>query len=341
MIRVGISGMGAIGRRVLRHAVHRKGIVITAVNDLADTPLVAHLLRHDSTYGPFPGEVREEGDQLLVNGQPIAVLHEADPARIPWDAYGVDYVIEATGRFTDAAKASAHLRQGVRTVVISAPAKGDAPTVILGVNEDSYDPERHSVLSMGSCTTNCLLPVLRVLQEAFGVRESMMTTVHSYTNDQRVQDAPHKDLRRARAAAQNIIPTTTGAQKAVAAVWPDLGSRFSGLSLRVPTATVSLVDLVAHLERPATVQEVNEAFRSRAAGDLKGILGYSDEPLVSSDFTGSTESAVVDGPSTATVGPLVKVLAWYDNEWAYAGRLLDLIEYMNRRHSAVVAPSLG
>ncbi|MCL6594620.1 MAG: type I glyceraldehyde-3-phosphate dehydrogenase [Firmicutes bacterium] len=332
-VRVGINGgAGSIGRRVMRIASTRPGIEIVQVNDITDTATMAHMLRYDTTYGPYPGKVEAAGeDAVSVDGRRVRVTSAKDPESIPWE--GVDVVVEATGRFTDANVARQHLRPGgPRRVIISAPAKNEDITVVLGVNEERYDPERHFVLSNASCTTNCLAPVAKVLHEAFGVVEGLMTTVHSYTNDQRLLDLPHRDLRRARAAGQNMIPTTTGAAKAIGLVLPELKGRLNGLSIRVPTAAVSVVDLVVRTERPVSVESVNAALREASEGALRGILGYSEEPLVSQDFRGDARSSIVDAPSTMVVGEhMAKVVAWYDNEWGYATRLVDLVAYLAER----------
>jgi glyceraldehyde 3-phosphate dehydrogenase len=332
-VRVGINGgAGSIGRRVMRIASTRPGIEIVQVNDITDTATMAHMLRYDTTYGPYPGKVEAAGEEAVsVDGRRVRVTSAKDPASIPWE--DVDVVVEATGRFTDANAARQHLRpDGPRRVIISAPAKNEDITVVLGVNEDRYDPERHFVLSNASCTTNCLAPVAKVLHEAFGVVEGLMTTVHSYTNDQRLLDLPHRDLRRARAAGQNMIPTTTGAAKAIGLVLPELKGRLNGLSIRVPTAAVSVVDLVVRTDRPVSVESVNAALREASEGALSGILGYSEEPLVSQDFRGDARSSIVDAPSTMVVGEhMAKVVAWYDNEWGYATRLVDLVAYLAKR----------
>jgi len=293
---------------------------------------LAHLLKYDSTFGVLPHDVSVQDDTLMVDGRSVRVFQEREPGNIAWDDLGVDVVVESTGVFTDANLAKAHLGGSVKKVIISAPAKNEDITVVLGVNEDQYDPQQHHVISNASCTTNCLAPVAKVLHEKFGIREGLMTTVHAYTSDQRLLDAPHKDLRRARAAALSIVPTTTGAAKAVSLVLPDLAGRLNGFALRVPTETVSAVDLVANLERPATAEEVNAAFAEAAQGALKGILDITDLPLVSIDFKGSPYSAIVDALSTMVIGDnMVKVMAWYDNEWGYATRLVDLAAYLARR----------
>lgn len=330
-IRIGVNGFGRIGRHVVRATMERNDgkLEIVAVNDITDARTLAHLFRYDSTYGPFRGEVAAGEKSISVNGKEIEVLSVKDPAHLPWKALGVDYVVESTGLFTEGPRAAAHLAAGARRVVISAPAKNEDLTVVMGVNEGVYDPAKHHVVSNASCTTNCLAPVAKVLTDHFRIREAHMTTIHSYTMDQRLLDAPHKDLRRARASNVSMIPTTTGAATAVALVLPQLKGRFAGISIRVPTQTVSLVDLVAELEKETTAEGVNEAFRREAAGRLKGILAVSDAPLVSVDFKGDPHSAIVDAEYTMMLGTtFVKVLAWYDNEWGYANRVVDLLEFM-------------
>ncbi|WP_069804608.1 type I glyceraldehyde-3-phosphate dehydrogenase [Thermogemmatispora onikobensis] len=330
--RVGINGFGRIGRQSFKAMLERypHELEVVAINDLTDTYTNAHLLKYDSTYGRFPGQVEATPESLIVNGHSIKVLAQRDPAQIPWGDLGVDIVIESTGLFTDADKAKAHLQGGAKKVIISAPAKGEDLTIVLGVNEHMYDPARHHIISNASCTTNCLAPAAKVLNDRFGIEHGLMNTIHSYTNDQRIQDLVHKDLRRARAAALNIIPTTTGAARAVALVIPELKGRFDGMSLRVPTPTVSVVDFVATLRKPATREEVNEAYKEAAAGPLKGILDYTEEPLVSSDFRGDSHSAIIDGLSTMVTGGgyMVKVIAWYDNEWGYSTRVADLTHFV-------------
>ncbi|HLS88987.1 MAG TPA: type I glyceraldehyde-3-phosphate dehydrogenase [Sphingobacteriaceae bacterium] len=331
-VRVGINGFGRIGRCFFRQALSNSEVEVVAVNDLGQPAHLAHLLKYDSTFGVLPHDVSVQDDTLMVDGRSVRVFQEREPGNIAWDDLGVDVVVESTGVFTDANLAKAHLGGSVKKVIISAPAKNEDITVVLGVNEDQYDPQQHHVISNASCTTNCLAPVAKVLHEKFGIREGLMTTVHAYTSDQRLLDAPHKDLRRARAAALSIVPTTTGAAKAVSLVLPDLAGRLNGFALRVPTETVSAVDLVANLERPATAEEVNAAFAEAAQGALKGILDITDLPLVSIDFKGSPYSAIVDALSTMVIGDnMVKVMAWYDNEWGYATRLVDLAAYLARR----------
>jgi glyceraldehyde 3-phosphate dehydrogenase len=330
-VKVGINGFGRIGRVFYRAAWGTSGLEIVAVNDLTDAHTLAHLLKHDSVHGTFGPEVVAKGDAIFVDGRPVRVLAQKDPGSLPWRDLGVDVVVESTGRFVDRASAAKHLEAGAHKVVITAPATNPDVTVVLGVNEQTYDPTKHHVVSNASCTTNCLATVAKVLLDRFGIRRGYCTTVHAYTNDQNIQDFPHKDLRRARAGALSMIPTTTGAAKAVGLVLPSLKGKLDGISIRVPTPNVSVVDLTAELERPATVEAVNDAFRAAAAGPLKGILGYTDEPLVSVDFNGDAHSSVVDGLSTAVVdGALVKVLAWYDNEWGYSSRVRDLVALMGR-----------
>ena len=332
MARIGINGFGRIGRQTLRACLERyPALEIVAVNDLADVRTNAHLFKHDSTYGQFPGTVEAREGAIAIGGRTVAVLSERDPGKLPWRTLGVDLVIESTGRFTDAAKAGGHLAAGAKRVVISAPATGEDLTVNMGVNHTAYDPAKHRIISNGSCTTNCLSVTAKVLSQTFGIRVGFMNTIHSYTNDQVVLDVVHKDLRRARAAALNIIPTTTGAAKAISLVLPELTGRMNGLALRVPTPTVSIVDLTLTLEKAATADEVNGAFKRAAAGELKGYLGYSDEPLVSMDFKGDPRSGIIDSLSTLASGDMVKVLSWYDNEWGYSCRVADLANYLIER----------
>jgi len=308
---------------------------VAAINDLVETEMNALLFRYDSTYGRYPGTVDHTADTLIVDGREIRVLKEKDPAALPWADLGVDIVIESTGLFTDAEKARAHLDAGARKVIISAPAKNEDVTIVLGVNQDAYDPDAHNIISNASCTTNCLAPVAKVVHDEFGIVRGLMNTIHSYTNDQRVLDIAHKDPRRARSAGQNIIPTTTGAARALALVIPELKGRFDGFSLRVPTPTVSVVDFTAELERPASVDAINGAFRSAADGPMKGILGVTDEPLVSMDFKGDERSSIVDSLSTMVIDErMVKVVAWYDNEWGYSCRIADLTAFVADRMSA-------
>ncbi len=326
-VRVGINGFGRIGRQSLKAIMERApDVEVVAVNDLVDTSLNALLFKHDSTYGAYPGTVDHTDDALIIDGHEVKVLKEKDPGALPWGDLGVDIVLESTGIFTDAEKARAHLNAGARKVVISAPAKGEDITIVLGVNGDRYDPERHHIISNASCTTNCLAPAAKVVHDLVGIERGLMNTIHSYTNDQRILDVAHKDPRRARAAGQNIIPTTTGAAKALALVIPDLKGKFDGFSLRVPTPTVSVVDFTATVGRETSVEELNAAFKAAEAGPMAGILGVSDDPLVSSDFRGDTRSSIIDSASTMVLGgTLVKVISWYDNEWGYSCRVADLI----------------
>jgi glyceraldehyde 3-phosphate dehydrogenase len=329
-IRVAINGFGRIGRNILRAAKQggAEDIDFVAVNDLTDTRTLAHLLKYDSVHGIYPGSVEATDSGIVVDGDEIQVLSEKDPAALPWRDLKVDVVIECTGRFTNRADAAKHLEAGARKVIISAPAKNEDVTLVLGVNDDMYDPENHHVISNASCTTNCLAPVVKVLLDEFGFKRGLMTTVHSYTNDQQILDLPHKDLRRARAAAISIIPTSTGAAKATALVLPEVKGKIDGVAMRVPTPNVSLVDLTAELERDATTEQINAAFRTAAGGALKGILEVQDAELVSVDFIGNPHSAIVDSASTNVVAGLVKVMAWYDNEWGYSSRCVDLARFL-------------
>src|SRR5438105_12602012 len=330
-IRVGVNGFGRIGRVFFRTALGANDIEIVGVNDLADAKTLAHLLKHDSVHGALPAEVPAKGDAILVDGREVRVCAIKDPAQLPWKDLAVDVVVESTGLFSDTASASKHIQAGAKKVIISAPAKNPDATLVLGVNEKTYDAAKHRVVSNASCTTNCLATTVKVLDDAFGIKRGFASTVHSYTNDQPVHDFPHKDLRRARAAALSMIPTTTGAATAVGLVLPKLKGKLDGLAIRVPTANVSVVDLVAELEKPATVDAVNDAFREAAAGRLRGILEVCEEPLVSADFNGNPHSSIVDLPSTAFVdGNLIKVLAWYDNEWGYSSRVRDLIKFIGK-----------
>jgi glyceraldehyde 3-phosphate dehydrogenase len=330
-LKVGINGFGRIGRVFFRAAWGTPGLEVVGVNDLSDATTLAHLLKHDSVHGAFKPEVVTKGDAFFVDGRPVRVSAQKDPAALPWKDLGVDIVVESTGVFRDKAGASKHLQAGAKKVVVTAPAKDPDVTVVLGVNEGMYEPAKHHVVSNASCTTNCLATVTKVLLDRFGVRRGFMSTVHSYTNDQPIHDFPHKDLRRARAGAVSMIPTTTGAATAVGLVLPTLKGKLDGIAIRVPTANVSVVDLTAELEKPASVEAVNDAFRAAAAGPLKGILAYTDEQLVSIDFNGDSHSSIVDGPSTALIdGSLIKVLAWYDNEWGYSCRVRDLVLYMGK-----------
>ena len=327
--RVGINGFGRIGRNFLRAAYDDPTIDILAVNDITDAKTLAHLLKYDSVHGAFKGKVETGDGAIVVNGKSIKVFASKDPAALPWKDLGVQVVVESTGRFTDRAGAGKHLEAGAKKVVISAPGKEEDITVVMGVNEGKYDPAKHHIISNASCTTNCLAPVAKVVLQACGIKHGFMTTIHSYTNDQQILDLPHRDLRRARAAAMSMIPTSTGAAKAVGLVLPELKGKMHGISIRVPTPNVSLVDLVVEAGKPTTVDEVNGALRKAADGELSGILGFSTEPLVSIDYNGNALSSIVDGASTSVMdGTMVKVLAWYDNEWAYSCRVRDLIKYI-------------
>jgi len=330
-MKVGINGFGRIGRQVFKalRDYYPDEIEVVAVNDLTDNHTLAHLLSYDSNYGAFDGDVSATEEAISVDGKEIKALAERDPSKLPWGDLGVEIVIESTGVFTDAPKAKMHIDGGAKKVIISAPAKGEDITIVMGVNHDKYDPGSHHIVSNASCTTNCLAPVAKVILERFGIVKGLVTTVHSYTNDQQILDLPHKDLRRARAAALNIIPTTTGAARALALVIPELKGKFDGFSLRVPTPTVSIIDFVAELERSATVQEINGALIEASENELVDILDYTEEPLVSMDFKGDPHSAIVDGLSTMVIGGnLVKVVAWYDNEWGYSCRVADLVNFM-------------
>ena len=329
--RVGINGFGRIGRQVLRAILERHPgkIEVAAINDLTDPKTNAHLFKYDSNYGVYPGKVEATENGIAVDGHQVRVLSERDPGSIPWGEYGVEMVVESTGIFTDAAKAGAHMNGGAKKVIISAPASGEDLTMVLGVNDSKYDPDSHHIISNASCTTNCFAPMVKVLHDNFGVRHGLMSTVHSYTNDQKILDQVHSDLRRARSAATNIIPTNTGAARAVGLVLPELQGRLHGLAFRVPTSTVSVTDFVATLERNTTVDEVNQAFRDAAEGPLEGILRYCEEPLVSSDFMADPHSCILDAPSTMVMeGEMVKVLGWYDNEWGYSCRTADLTAFL-------------
>jgi glyceraldehyde 3-phosphate dehydrogenase len=330
--RVGINGFGRIGRNVVRAGLHNPDIEFVAANDLTDTATLAHLLKYDSILGQLKAEVRPDGDTLRVGDKAIKIFATKDPAEIDWPSIGAQVVVESTGRFTDAADAKKHLRGSVKKVIISAPAKGEDVTVVLGVNEGAYDPAKHTVVSNASCTTNCLAPVVKVLNDSFGVEKGSMTTIHSYTNDQPVLDFPHKDLRRARAAGLNMIPTSTGAAKAIGLVLPELKGKLDGYSMRVPTPDVSVVDFVAVLKKEATAEAVNSALKAAAEGSLKGILAYTEEPLVSSDMLHNPNSSIVDAELTKVLGGnLVKVVAWYDNEWGYSNRVVDLISFLAKK----------
>lgn len=329
MRKIGINGFGRIGRNVLRAAEGRQDIEIVAVNDLTDAETLAHLLEFDSVHGRFNGTVQAKDGAIVVNGREIKVLAEKDPAQLPWGELGVDIVVESTGRFTNADNAKAHLAGGAKKVIISAPAKGEDLTIVMGVNDHKYDPAKHHILSNASCTTNCLAPVVKVLHDNFGIKRGLMTTVHSYTNDQQILDLPHKDLRRARAAGLSIIPTTTGAAKAVTLVLPELEGKLNGFAMRVPTPNVSVVDFVADLAKDTSVVEINNSLKEASNGTLQGILGYSERPLVSKDYNGDPRSSIVDALSTMVIdGNMVKVVAWYDNEWGYSCRVADLAAYV-------------
>jgi len=332
-IKIGINGFGRIGRLVFRAILNTaaKEIDVAAVNDITDAKTLAHLLKYDSNFGILPNTVKAEGDALVVDGKKIKVCSEKDPSKLPWGKLGVEYVVESTGIFRDKEKASQHLKAGARKVIVSAPAKGEMRTVVLGVNEGDYDSSKDDVISNASCTTNCIAPVVKVIKDAFGVKKGLMTTIHSYTNDQKILDLPHSDLRRARAAALNMIPTTTGAAKAVGLVIPELKGKLDGLAIRVPTPTVSIVDVVLQVEKETGKDEVNAALKKAASGNLKSILEVCEEPLVSLDFKGNPASSIVDAGSTFAVGDMVKVLSWYDNEWGYSCRVVDLIKYMAKK----------
>jgi glyceraldehyde 3-phosphate dehydrogenase len=331
-VKVGINGFGRIGRNIMRAAMKHKDIDFVAVNDLTNAATLAHLLKYDSVIGNLDADVKASGDGISVNGDEFKVLAIKDPAQLPWKDLGVDVVFESTGIFTDRDGAAKHLAAGARKVIITAPAKKPDVTVVLGVNEGQYDPAKHQIISNASCTTNCLAPVAKVLHETFGIKKGWMTTVHSYTNDQQLLDLPHKDLRRARAAALSMIPTTTGAASAMGEVMPSLKGRLDGFSMRVPTPNVSVVDLSAVLEKPATGEEVNAALRAAANGPLKGILAMSDEPLVSIDFKGNPNSSIVDTAYTKVMdGDFVKVVSWYDNEWGYSNRCVDLLQLLVKK----------
>lgn len=330
-IKVGINGFGRIGRNALKAAFAKHPeIEVVAINDLYDTKTLAHLLKYDSVFGTFDAEIKAKDSSISVNGKEIKVFAERDLANIPWKDLEVDVVVESTGVFRSKDQAIKHIEAGgAKKVIISAPAKGEDITIVMGVNEDKYDPKEHHVISNASCTTNCLAPVAKVLMDNFGIEKGLMNTIHSYTNDQRILDLPHKDLRRARAAALNIIPTTTGAAKAVALVIPELKGKLNGFALRVPTPTVSVVDLTCQLSKSATAEQINEALKQAAEGKMKGVLGYTEEPLVSMDFKGCPLSSIVDGLSTMVIeDDMVKVVAWYDNEWGYSNRVMDLVEYI-------------
>ena len=331
-VKLGINGFGRIGRNVFRAALKNPEVEIVAVNDLTDAKMLAHLLQYDSVHGTLEEKVTVDGDYLVVGGHRVKVLAERDPAQLGWGDLGVDIVVESTGRFTKRADAAKHIEAGAKKVIISAPASDEDITIVMGVNEDKYDAANHDVISNASCTTNCLAPFAKVLNDKFGIKRGMMTTVHSYTNDQQILDLPHKDYRRARAAAESMIPTTTGAAKAVALVLPELKGKLNGMAMRVPTPNVSVVDLVAELEKEVTAEEVNGALKAAAEGELKGILEYSELPLVSRDYNGTTQSSTIDGLSTMVMdGNMVKVLSWYDNETGYSNRVVDLAAYIAKK----------
>lgn len=328
-IKIGINGFGRIGRNVLRTCLGNKDFNFVAVNDLTDTRTLAHLLKYDSVLGNLDQQITHTENTITVDGDEIRVFSEKDPSLIPWEEVGAEIVIESTGRFTKAEDAKKHLRGSVKKVIISAPAKGEDVTIVLGVNENVYDPEKHHIISNASCTTNCLAPVAKVIHEKFGIKNALMNTIHSYTNDQQLLDLPHKDLRRARAAALSMIPTSTGAAKAVALVIPELKGKFDGISVRVPTPNVSLVDVVMNVEKETSTEEVNRALKDAANEELTGILGFSEEPLVSIDYRGDSRSSIVDAENTKVIGgTAVKILAWYDNEWGYSCRVRDLVKFI-------------
>lgn len=328
-VKVGINGFGRIGRLVFRAFLEKPELEVVAINDITDVKTNAHLLKYDSVHGRLNADVEAREDSIVVDGRPIKVIAERDPAKLPWQDMGVNVVIESTGVFTDAAKAAAHRQAGAKKVIITAPAKNEDITIVMGVNNDKYDPAQHHIVSNASCTTNCLAPIAKVLHDNFTIVRGLMTTAHSYTNDQHILDLTHKDLRRARAGALSIIPTTTGAAKAIGLVLPELKGKLNGFAMRVPTPNVSVVDLVCDLARPATVESINAAMKAAAAGPMQGILGYSEEPLVSRDFNGDPRSSIVDALSTMVIdGTLAKVVSWYDNEWAYSKRVVDLAAFM-------------
>ena len=328
-VKVGINGFGRIGRLVLKAGLMNKNLDFVAVNDLTDAKTLAYLFKYDSTFGIYPGTVEAKGSSIVIEGKEIKVIAEKDPSKLPWKDLGAEIVIESTGRFTDAEKAKAHLAAGAKKVIISAPAKGEDITVCMGINENKFDPAKHTIISNASCTTNCLAPMVKILNDSFKVKRGLMTTIHSYTNDQVILDFPHKDLRRARAAGLSIIPTTTGAAHAISLVIPELKGKLSGMAIRVPTPNVSLVDLVAEVEKTVTKEQVNEAFRKAAAGGMSKYLQYTDLPLVSKDFNEDAHSCTLDALSTEVMeGTLVKILGWYDNEWGYSNRVVDLTAYI-------------
>ncbi|MGE5474253.1 MAG: type I glyceraldehyde-3-phosphate dehydrogenase [Ignavibacteriales bacterium] len=333
-VKVGINGFGRIGRHAFKVMLQKypNDIEVVGINDLTDAPTLAHLLKYDSIFGKFNGEVSTKDNTLIVNGKEIKIYAEKDPANLPWGSLGADIILESTGFFTVKEKAEAHIKAGAKKVLISAPATNEDITIVLGVNEDKYDPAKHHVISNASCTTNCLAPFAKVILDNFGIKAGLMTTIHAYTNDQKILDLPHSDLRRARAAGLSMIPTKTGAAKAVSLVLPELEGKFNGYALRVPTPTVSVVDMVITTEKPVTKDAVNAAFKSASEGAMKGILGYSEEPLVSVDYKGDTRSSIVDALSTMVMGDtMLKVVSWYDNEWGYSNRIADLIDFMAKK----------
>jgi glyceraldehyde 3-phosphate dehydrogenase len=331
-IRVAINGFGRIGRNILRAALHDRELDFVAVNDITDAPTLAHLLKYDSILGNLEEDVRAEGDTIRVADRTIKVLAKKDPSQLPWRELEVEYVVESTGLYTEAEKARAHIDAGAKKVIISAPAKNEDITIVMGVNEDRYDPRKHAIVSNASCTTNCLAPVAKVLHDSFGIVKGQMTTIHSYTNDQKILDLPHKDLRRARAAAQSMIPTSTGAAKAIHLVIPELKGKLDGVAVRVPTPNVSVVDLTVEMARPAPADAINSVFKEAARGRMKGVLAVTEEELVSVDFRGNPHSSIVDAPLTKVVdGNLAKVFSWYDNEWGFSNRMRDLLHYMAER----------
>jgi len=332
MTKVAINGFGRIGRNVLRVALQNPNVEVVGINDLTDAATLAHLFKYDSVHGMYHEDVRVEGNTIIIGNRTVKVSAERDPANLPLKEWGVEVVVESTGRFTKREDAAKHLEAGAKKVIISAPAKNEDITIVLGVNEEKYDPANHHVISNASCTTNCLAPFAKVLHEKFGIRRGLMTTVHSYTNDQQILDLPHKDLRRARAAGMSIIPTSTGAARAVALVLPELKGKLNGFAMRVPTPNVSVVDLVVELDRNASVEEINQALKRASENEMKGILGYSEEPLVSRDYNGDPRSSIVDALSTMVIEDnLVKVVSWYDNEWGYSNRVVDLINYVAQK----------
>ena len=332
-VKVGINGFGRIGRLVFRAwlASKKRDIEIVAVNDITDASILAHLLKYDSNFGILANSVKAEGNSIVVDGKEIKVFSERDPGKLPWKDLGAEIVVESTGLFRDPEKAGLHLKGGAKKVIISAPAKGEVKTIVLGVNEETYDAKADDIISNASCTTNCIAPVVKVIRDNFGVKKGLMTTIHSYTNDQKILDLPHKDLRRARAAALNMIPTTTGAAKATGLVIPELKGKLDGLAIRVPTPVVSIIDVVLQVEKETDKEEVNNTFKAAASGKLKGILSVCEEPLVSMDFKGNSTSSIVDLDKTFVFGDMVKVISWYDNEWGYSCRIVDLIDYIAKK----------